>query len=168
MAKNIPALEPLLKLFDDLVAMLPKTKQQNALNLIDEFKRLHPQPEPKVDGRSTAWDDQRRAEVSARWHQRRSDEVFYLYKYDPRRKEVIETVVKGVEECCDKLRIREAYLRSRLSSGRGQCTFGTGPNKMTISKTRFSSDPEERFCQEFMIRHNRMPAHHEYPSPGVY
>ena len=168
MPENIQTTDALLKLFDNLVAMLPKPKQQNALNLIDEFKKSHPQTEAKVDGRSTSWDEQRRAEVSARWHQRRSDEVFYFYKYDHRRKEVVETVVQGVEECCSKLQIREAYLRSRLSSGRGMCTFRTGANKMTVSKTRFSSDPEERFREEFIVRHNRLPGHHEYPSPGVY
>lgn len=157
-------------LLSNLVAMIPRTKHQKARDLIEEFEltNMTSEPEPKIDGRSTAWDENRRAEASARWAAKRSGEVFYFYKHG-RHGELTETKIKGVDECCLKLKIREAYLRSRLSSGRGYATFGSGLNKTTVTKNRFSTDPEEQFRQEFMIRHGREPGHHEYPgSAGRY
>lgn len=158
----------LSKLFDDLVVLIPKAKHFQARDLIKNFEDAYPTAKAKADGRTTAWDEKRRAEAAARWAEKRSGEVFYLYKYEPRRNRVDETVVKGIEECCTKLRIREAYLRSRLSSGRGVCTFGSGTHKITVSKERFSSDPDERFRQEFFVRHNREPGHHEMPGSSGY
>ena len=158
----------LSKLFDDLIALTPKAKHFQARDLIKNFEDTYPTAKAKADGRTTAWDEKRRAEAAARWADKRNGEVFYLYKLDIRKNEVVETVMKGVEPCCEKLKIREAYLRSRLSSGRGMCSFGTGTNKTVVSKVRFSSDPDERFRQEFMVRHGREPGHHEMPGSGTY
>ena len=167
MTENNRVAKALLKLFDDLVDMIPKSKHAQARDLIHKFETDYPTAKSKADGRTTAWTEQRRAELSAKWAQRRSDEVFYIYKQDKhKRGALVETKVKGVEECCAKLKIREAYLRSRLSSGRGYATFGTGINKVTVTKNPFSTDPDERFRQEFMIRHGREPGHDEYMELG--
>lgn len=157
----------LSRLFDDLVDLIPKSKHQQARELIAHFEADYPTAKAKADGRTTAWTEQRRAEAAAKWAQRRADEVFYIYKQD-KRGDLVETKIKGVEECCAKLKIREAYLRSRLSSGRGYATFGTGANKVTVTKNQFSTDPEERFREEFMIRHGREPGHHEYPGSAGF
>lgn len=151
--------------FDALIALLPSTKVPRAKEIVAEFEAKYPL-KSRADGRTTAWDDKRRAEASKRWEEKRNSEVFYFYK--PDKDKVKETVVQGIEAACVRLGVREAYLRSGLSAGRGIASFGTGARKTTVSRERFSSDPEQRFIQEFRVRFGREPGHHEFPSPGVY